>query len=265
MADTRARSTRPTPEHEPGENVARAKRTQRADARRRYRNEQAMTAADVDIDEGEPPITSPSAATPRSGTSSSQGRGLGYAFREAFRPADVRSDLRALPMLLRHRAFWVPILLTIAAVALFVIVRPEGRNDILSVITIFLYQYFIVTPAIGGVFIAGFMAPRASYLLGILVGLFSAACYSFLVLGGFIGVAPTGNTASLARDVVIAAFIMSPLVGALFASTAAWYRRFLNLSNPNRGRSSSSSGSSGSRPDGRTRSSGANQKATAKR
>jgi hypothetical protein len=65
--------------------------------------------------------------------------------------------------------------------------------------------------------------------------------------------------------VVIAAFIMSPLVGALFASTAAWYRRFLNLSNPNRGRGSSSSTASGQRPDGKTRTSGTNQKASARR
>ena len=245
--------------------MARAKRTQRADARRRYRSEQAMTTADVDIDATDPSTTSSTAAATRTAPASSQGSGLGYAFRAAFRPADLPSDLRALPMLLRHRAFWVPILLTIAAVALFVIVRPEGRNDILSIVTIFLYQYFIVTPAIGGVFIAGFMAPRASYLLGILVGLFSAACYSFLVLAGYIGVAPSTSTATLARDVVIAAFIMSPLVGAFFASTAAWYRRFLNLSNPNRGRAKSSNAASAQRPDGKSRTSGTNQKASARR
>jgi hypothetical protein len=29
---------------------------------------------------------------------------------------------------------------------------------------------------------------------------------------------------------------MSPLAGIFFASAAAWYRRFLQLSNPNRGR-----------------------------
>ena len=31
-------------------------------------------------------------------------------------------------------------------------------------------------------------------------------------------------------------FLLSPIFGALFASGAAWYRRFLQLSNPNRGR-----------------------------
>ena len=46
----------------------------------------------------------------------------------------------------------------------------------------FMFAYFIQTPAIGGVFIAGFLAPRASWLLGVIVGLFSAGCYSVLVL-----------------------------------------------------------------------------------
>ena len=99
--------------------------------------------------------------------------------------------------------------------------------------TVFLYQYFIVTPAIGGVFIAGFLAPRASWLLfGIMVGIVAAACYSFLVLRGFIGIAPTAETQQLAGDVILASFLLSPLVGAFFASTAPRYRRFLYLSNP---------------------------------
>ena len=33
-----------------------------------------------------------------------------------------------------------------------------------------------------------------------------------------------------------AAFLLSPVMGALFAAGAAWYRRFLQLSNPNRGK-----------------------------
>ena len=172
------------------------------------------------------------------------------------------SDLRALPQLIRHRAFWIPVLLTLATLVLFIVVRPEGKNDLVSIVTVFMFQYFVVTPAIGGVFIAGFMAPRASWLLGILVGLVAAASYSFLVLSGYIGVAPTESTAGLARDVVIAAFLMSPIIGAFFASTAAWYRRFLYLSNPNRGRRSAAASG---RPDGRSRTSGSSQKASARR
>ena len=52
-------------------------------------------------------------------------------------------------------------------------------------------QYFIQTPAIGGVFIAGFLAPRASWLLGVIVGLVSAVCYSGLILSGALGCSAT--------------------------------------------------------------------------
>ncbi len=242
--------------------MARAKRTHRAEARRRYRNDQALADQMDDGDDIEAPESSASQPS-RAGTTTPEPArgGVGNAFRQAFRPLDIRSDLRALPELVRSKALWIPIALTLAATVLFIVIRPEGRTDIVGVLTVFLYQYFVVTPAIGGVFIAGFMAPRASWLLGILVGLVAAASYSFLVLQGFVGLAPTAETQGLARDVVLASFVLSPAVGAFFASTAAWYRRFLYLSNPNRGRPKSGTSS---RPDGRSRS-GSSQKASARR
>ena len=237
--------------------MARAKRTHRAEARRRYRSEQLTDqTADTELDG---PVTAPPTASRQGATNAPPRPGIGYAFRAAFRPLDARSDLRALPHLIRDKALWVPVLLTLVSTAAFVIVRPEGRTDPVGVLTVFLYQYFVVTPAIGGVFIAGFLAKRASWLYGILVGLLAAACYSFLVLRGFIGSAPTPETQNVARDVVLASFLLSPVVGAFFASTAAWYRRFLYLANPNRGRPRGAP----QRPDGRTRA--ANQKAGARR
>jgi hypothetical protein len=248
--------------------VARAKRTHRAEARRRYRNEQALSdQTEDDLEEVASSPSSPSrssspAATRSSNTASAPVRpGIGNAFRAAFRPLDIRSDLRALPQLVRNKALWIPVALTLATTVAFIVIRPEGRTDVLGVLTVFMYQYFVVTPAIGGVFIAGFLAPKASWLYGVLVGLVAAACYTFLVLRGFIGVAPNANSETLARDVVLASFLLSPIVGAFFASTAAWYRRFLYLSNPNRGRQRKSDPS---RPDGRTRA-GGNQKASARR
>ena len=239
--------------------MARAKRTHRAEARRRYRSEQTVIdqAADTELDG---PVTTPPAASRPGSTNAPARPGIGYAARAAFRPLDARSDLRALPELIRDKALWVPVLLTLVSTALFVVVRPEGRTDALGVLTVFLYQYFVVTPAIGGVFIAGFLAKRASWLYGVLVGLLAAACYSFLVLRGFIGAAPTPETQNVARDVVLASFLLSPIVGAFFASTAAWYRRFLYLANPNRGRPRGAP----QRPDGRTRAR-PNQKAGARR
>ena len=247
--------------------MARAKRTHRAEARRRYRNEQALAGevGDEALDDGseiQPSTTRAATTSAPAGTPAR--RSVSSAFREAFRPLDVRGDLRALPQLVRHKALWIPVALTLGTTVAFIVIRPEGRTDILGILTVFMYQYFVVTPAIGGVFIAGFLAQKASWLYGIMVGLVAAVCYTFLVLRGFIGVAPTADTETLARDVVLASFLLSPIVGAFFASTAAWYRRFLYLSNPNRGRGRSGGSSGGqSRPDGRTRS--ASQKASARR
>lgn len=206
--------------------MARAKRTARADARRRHRQEHGIQDRPdaTPLEDGASPV--PAARTtvdPAPG----QRLGIAESFRRSFRPLDLRGDIAAIPTLLRHKAFFIPALLTIASTA---IVFATRGTDVLSA---FLYAYFIQTPAIGAVFIAGFMAPRASWLLGVLVGLLSAICYTVIIQSGIAGAPSTGGAA----DVVAAAFLLSPVMGALFAAAAAWYRRFLQLSNPNRGRS----------------------------
>ncbi|MEZ0239644.1 MAG: hypothetical protein ACAH65_02495 [Chloroflexota bacterium] len=252
--------------------MARAKRTDRAEARRRHRSEQALAGVDVAALDA-PQVEATTTARPAPGATTAVRPGFATAFREAFRPLDIRADLRALPSLVRHRALWIPVLLTIVSALLFIVVRPgeslataqcglDRPGDCFPVLVTFLFQYFIVTPAIGGVFIAGFMAPRASWLLGLIVGLVAATAYSFLVLNGYIVLAPNAETQTQAQDVVFASYLMSPIVGAFFASTAAWYRRFLYLSNPNRGRGRPGAPT---RPDGRTRARSANQKASARR
>ena len=129
-----------------------------------------------------------------------------------------------------------------------------------NIVSQFMFAYFIQTPAIGGVFLAGFLAPRASWLLGVLVGLTSALCYAVIILAFPTSVASTVPTTSQATDAIIAALILSPTMGAFFAAAAAWYRRFLALSNPNRGRRQQAKPKGN---DGRTRSSG--QKAGVRR
>jgi hypothetical protein len=49
-------------------------------------------------------------------------------------------------------------------------------------------------------------------------------------------IAPTAPAAATIQDIALSAFLLSPVMGGLFASLAAWYRRFLTLTNPNRGR-----------------------------
>ena len=243
--------------------MARAKRTQRAEARRRYRAAAAPAAAAEPV-EGTAPASSPgrTSAPPATRSTAAVVRmGFAAAFKEAIHPINVRADLAAFPWIAtRTHALWVPLAITLASTVAIIV--TEG-----GAISLFMFAYFIQTPAIGGVFIAGFLAPRASWLLGAIVGLFSAGCYSVLVLfypSTIYASAPP--TEAQARDVAISALILSPVIGALFAAGAAWYRRFLRLSNPNRGRQAQSQkqgqGKSG---DGRTRGGGTSQKAGAKR
>jgi hypothetical protein len=288
--------------------VARAKRTDRAEARRRYRAAQlAAQASSEELeptdDEEEPgesriaqsrePVRTPprrAAATPPPAPTRP---GIGNAFRAAFRPANFREDLAALPQLIRHRSVWLPALISIGTTAVLLV---TGGRDVVSAL---IYQYFIVTPPIGAIFLSGFLAPRASYLTGAIAGLVGAICLAVLVaasasgsLGGPGGpaaspspatgspaasVAPSGSVAASAApsptaaaspavsgspapsgaaspapspapsgtgqpptpgelaDTVAFSFILSPLTGAFFGAAAAWYRRFLNLANPNRG------------------------------
>jgi hypothetical protein len=224
--------------------VARAKKTDRAEARRRYRAETAP--ADVGAaDDGDAAPASAAratrAATPAYSTPS--GRvGIGTAFRTAFHPVNIREDLAALPWLLRSRAFLIPLAVTVASSTL---VTVTGGRDI---ITSFLFAYFVQTPPIGGALIAGFLAPRASWLLGFIISLIAAVGYMVFILSVTTG---TPDEA-IARQALPAAFLASPILGALFAAGAAWYRRFLQLSNPNRGRRAEAKRGA----DGRSRSSG---------
>lgn len=242
--------------------MARAKRTERAEARRRYR---AVAATEPAIDVDETP-----APTPRAGRSAhpspsrqtaTPGVRMGFldAFKGSIRPIHVRPDLAALPWIAVHsKALWVPLLITVASTTAVVVTSGAGISQ-------FLFAYFIQTPAIGGVFIAGFLAPRASWLLGVIVGFVAAACYALLILVYPLTIYPAATPSpDQAREIAVSAFVLSPVIGGLFAAGAAWYRRFLALSSPNRGKRQAQAAKA--HPgDGRTRGGTTSQKAGAKR
>jgi hypothetical protein len=239
--------------------VARAKRTARADARRRYRAEQGLPPESELESENAADVASTTSPA-RAGAPAQPARiGIGAAFRQSFRPLDVRSDLRALPDIAIHtRALWVPVALTLFAAVLTAVTRGV---DLLS---LFAFQYFILTPAIGGVFIAGFLAPRASWLLGVIVGLMSAVSYIVLGISGLLPAGFAEPFAAQSTEAAASSLIISPIMGGIFASAAAWYRRFLQLSNPNRGRARAQQAAAKRGSDGRSRS-GGNEKAGARR
>lgn len=234
--------------------MARAKRTQRAEARRRYR---AASASDEVMDAGDDAAPGPSskrgtAASTTPGATPTR-MGMANAFRASFRPLNLRQDIAALPQLVLSRALWVAVLVTVVGTAAII---SAAR----STMGLFIFQNLIEAPVIPA-FIAGMLATRASWLIGVLVGLVSAACYSVLVVAFPTSISTTVPTDAQTQELVIRAFVVSPIWGAFFASAAAWYRRFLRLSSPNRGRQAPSQKKAG---DGRTRG-GGTQKASAKR
>lgn len=246
--------------------MARAKRTERAEARRRYRAATVPDETDDQI-ESEAPAPRPGRSTSTShGTATPSGTparvGFFDAFRLSIRPMHIRADAAALPWIATHSfALWVPLLITLGAT---VAAAATGAQDVATDI---LFKNFVVFPAIGGPLVAGFLAPRASWLVGGIVGLTSALCYVVLGATGLLPNASIGFQTqfnSAPQDIAVSAFLLSPIMGAFFAAGGAWYRRFLALMSPNRN-SRRASQTSKQRPgDGRTRGRGT-QKAGAKR
>jgi hypothetical protein len=215
--------------------VARAKRTDRAEARRRYRAQliEASETADTpepELDGRPEPAKRTSAQPPTAGPR----RGMGQAFQEAFRPLDLRGDIAALPRLLRSRAGWLPILLVIAATAVAI-----GIGTV-NVVGNLAFYWFISPFPMAPAFVIGFLAPRASYLLGLPVGLLGAGATALIL-----ALTPGGTSSPDAQSYVAYTFLMSPPFTAFFAAAAAWYKRFLALINPNRARRGSADRSGG--------------------
>jgi hypothetical protein len=146
------------------------------------------------------------------------------AFRGAYHPAHIREDLRDLPKLLISRAFLGAIALVVAGAAVFV--AFPGYNG-----AQFLFQTLTYPPAMAPIFVVGFFATSASYLLGFIVGLVDAAILAILIGSGALGAATDPNAIP---SFLGGAVFTGAVTGAVFASAAAWYRRFLSLSSPKR-------------------------------
>jgi drug/metabolite transporter (DMT)-like permease len=251
--------------------VARAKRTDRAEARRRHR---AASIDQPDLDEGleeaaggsapsaravanRAPSARTDSVTPSTPSAPTATRpSLGGAFRSSFRPIDLRGDLSALPRLLRHWSFFIPVVLSGVAVVLF----QYFPKDSLAAAY---FGYFAGVTPFGAVLFAGFFAPRAAWLLGILVSIVAALFlgaslyvqYAGLPDGVFIdtgvnqvNLVPSEVAKAEITQFVVQAVTVGAVYGGLFAAAAAWYRRFLNRASPNRARPTSSTAR---RPDGK--------------
>lgn len=225
--------------------MARAKRTDRAEARRRYRATLSEDSLPTDLDdesESEPEAEAePSAG--RASASRSRSRSTGStsparparpsvigAFRAAFHPTDLRGDVAALPRLLRHRSFYIPLALIVVAAAITAV--TGGKEPISASLA----PYFLAPQPVAPVFLAGFLAPRASWLIGGLLGMISWVAVVILLSTPALQqvvVSSTGTT-GLSPDLLGYTFVVATISGAFYAAAAAWYKRFLALANPSR-------------------------------
>lgn len=221
--------------------MARAKNTDRAEARRRHRAAmaaaEAADAAEAASEEDAPAPTVSAAAVPRgarsAGTAKSapaaptQRPSITQAFRIAFRPADVREDLRTAPTVLRGTpTLWIaPALVVVGAVFLLVPALRESQIGTLAA------QLLVVPPPLIPAFLAGMLAPRASWLFGLLVGLLAGIFFAVYVV-----TAPTTGSVPITDDLrtqaLLYAVLVSPLFGLATGAFAGFYRRFLRVSAP---------------------------------
>jgi hypothetical protein len=236
--------------------VARAKRTDRTEARRRHRAEQAMPAM-ADSESDAPAAGKPAAGKPPAGKPAARSAppapvarpSITAAVRQAVRPLDLRGDLRAFPSVVLNWGFLASIALTIVAGAWFVAAYSAGMSAIPvgsatteqlqavvgeNTIPLFLGQMaFLTPPPAIGAFLIGFTAKRASWLGGLVYGLFVVAVVA-VILQTPAGRLLTGDQPGGIESLLVGHAAFSPIGAALFASLLAWYRRFLELASPNR-------------------------------
>ena len=183
--------------------MARAKRTDRADARRRYRAAQAATP-ESDADE---------AGSGEAGAAAPAGSGGPLGLFSGTRMPDFRGDLRAMPAVVRtSKPLWAAFALGLFAVVAGLVFPLNDPG-----LTGFVLQFFIQAPGIP-VLVGGFVAPRGAWLVGAILGLLQALG----LLAAIYRTAP----ADVGGEVGVA-LVSGVVLGAFFGGLAAWYRRWL--------------------------------------
>jgi hypothetical protein len=227
--------------------VARAKRTDRTEARRRHRAE--LAGPDVDQTAEGTPETVPGRGRPAPAQGQPAARpGIMASFRNAYHPIRLRDDLAAAPKILTHWGVLAAAGIAIVSTAVFIMATADlagsldfslsdplqGRQiGTASNISYLVISMFVTPPPAAGAFLIGFTAKRASWLGGLAFGIVAAICYAAVLMS------PAGRLLTAGTPTgpfVLQAAALAPIGAALFAAAAAWYRRFLDLANPNRGR-----------------------------
>ncbi|MGC8633129.1 MAG: hypothetical protein ACP5VP_00420 [Candidatus Limnocylindrales bacterium] len=200
--------------------MARAKRTERAEVRRRNRVLQAEAAA---LPAPSPAAPAQSAAPPTSMVETVR-RMLGQAH-----PPDFGADAHALPGIVRGTPWiLVPYGLLVLGAALAAVLPKNGASG--GSIPSFYVQLAFLQPTLL-FFLAGFLAPRAAYLFGALLGILASLLFVVLAVG-LVGVFGALDKMSFGDRLVYSGWqlVQFTLTGAVFGWFASWYRDFLRRS-----------------------------------
>lgn len=225
--------------------MTRGKRTDRAEARRRYRAYlQAQTGEEPEAElEAEAPASAGSKARPAR-TIKERLRpdplpigkvSISGAFRAAYRPVHYREDLSLIvPLITKTHAIWPVAVLS--AVGLAVVLIRRDPSDFWWQISSQMVLFPIpMMPAM----IAGFLAPRATWLAGLIAGFISSMAMLAWYLSGAMPHVVNGHVIGYERlapgeiwSAVIQLLWLALPTGALLAAVAGWYKRFLALTGP---------------------------------
>jgi hypothetical protein len=234
--------------------VARAKRTDRAEARRQYRAylaAQAEAQAEAEAEEVPAEDRSVPARTTRArdvDIASKPGERLGVfaAMKAAARTPHYVDDLRNIgPLVVGTKAIW-PVAAICLGSALVAYPRINSQtvvaNDpILSVIFQFvLYPLPLLPPMM-----AGFLAPRSTWLAGAIAALISTLTLIALVVATQFKIEGSTTSITSANLVGITASWLSVALpfGALIGAASGWYKRFLDFMGAGRSRNVAKSSS----------------------
>ena len=233
--------------------MARAKRTDRAEARRQYRaylqEKQETAAAEADDSDGAADVASSRPARSRDQRPQAVikpgGRlGIFAAAKAAYRTPHYLDDIRNVRSLVFHsKAVWPVLVVCVAAGAFGVFRISSGASYDDPVLTALFQFVFFPVPLVPPM-LAGFLAPRSTWLAGLIAGFIST-----MTMVGFFAMTTTripgygGAISGGLLAITVQMLSTSLAFGLMMAALSGWYKRFLSLTSAPRNRAPAKSAS----------------------
>jgi hypothetical protein len=157
---------------------------------------------------------------------------------QLFKIPNVMEDVRALPEMFRtKRTLWIPFLVLIAAFVVALGLPYDGLDSGIVSLLLLFFQMAFLPQGLIVYFVGGFLAPRAAYLVGFLLGLLNTVLLGlFVVIRSDFFLQAGGDPSQPAPtpgDILPVLVGYALIIGPLAAAFAAWYRGFLNRMNAN--------------------------------